>query len=33
MSINVLLYDGTRHTRTFPLLTELEAAVRQTSVV
>jgi hypothetical protein len=25
MSCNVLLQDGTRHTRTLPLLTELEA--------
>jgi hypothetical protein len=33
MSCNVLLQDCTRHTRTLPLLTDLEAAVRQTSVV
>jgi hypothetical protein len=33
MSCNVLLHDCTRHTRTHPLLIDLEAAVRQTSVV
>jgi hypothetical protein len=33
MSCNVLLQDYTRHTRTLPLFTNVEAAVRQTSVV
>jgi hypothetical protein len=33
MSCKVLLQDCTRHTRTLPLLTDLEAAARQTSVV
>jgi hypothetical protein len=33
MSCNVLLHDCTRHTRTLPLLTDLEAAARLTSVV
>jgi hypothetical protein len=33
MSGNVLLQDCTRHTRTLPLLTDLEVAARQTSVV
>ena len=33
MSCNVLLHDYTRHTRTLPLLTDIEAAARQTSVV
>jgi hypothetical protein len=33
MSFNVLLQDCTRHTRTLPLLTNLEAAVRQNFVV
>jgi hypothetical protein len=32
MSFNVLLHDNTRHTRTLPLLTDLEFAARQTSV-
>jgi hypothetical protein len=33
MSCNVLLQDFTRHTRTLPLLTDLEVAARLTSVV
>jgi hypothetical protein len=33
MYCNVMLQDRTRHTRTLPLLTDLEAAARQTSVV
>jgi hypothetical protein len=33
MSCNVPLQECTRHTRTLPLLTYLEATVRQTSVV
>jgi hypothetical protein len=33
MSCHVLLQDCTRHTRTLSLLTDLEAAARQTSVV
>jgi hypothetical protein len=33
MSCNVLLHKYTRHTRTLPLLTNLEAAARQTYVV
>jgi hypothetical protein len=33
MSCNVVLHDCTRHTRTLPLLTDLEAAVRHASVV
>jgi hypothetical protein len=33
MSCNVLLQDCTHYTRTLPFLADLEAAVRQTSVV
>ena len=33
MSCNALLQDCTRHTRTLPLLTDLEAAARRISVV
>jgi hypothetical protein len=33
MFYNVLLHEYTRHTRTFPSLTDLEAAARQTSMV
>jgi hypothetical protein len=33
MSCNVLLQDCTRHTRTLPHLTNVEAAARQTSLV
>jgi hypothetical protein len=33
MSCNVLLHVSTRHTRALPLLTDFEAAARQTIVV